>query len=241
MVDAVFETRYVATAEAYRVLPGLLFGKLRDRYKVKVEPLPLSQVPEQIRHQDPDLIYQPLVRIHLGKYTVGLSERSVLIGCVMPYEGWGGFRAMILEILPHLLEGSLVTGVERYSMKYVDLIESDDWATQVKVLNWDVRIGKHRLVAEPANLRVEFKRDDLVHIVTATTNAKAQFEIDGRSSSKVGAVIDVDSVANHPTSDLKQFLHELPGRIDKLHWENKTVFFECLRPETITALEAQYD
>jgi hypothetical protein len=42
-------------------------------------------------------------------------------------------------------------------------------------------------------------------------------------------------------SDLKQFLHELPDKIERLHTRDKEMFFDLLTPETLAYLEPIYD
>ncbi len=44
---------------------GVFFNALKDKYN-KVEELPILQLPEQLRNQDPNLTHKPLYKISNG-------------------------------------------------------------------------------------------------------------------------------------------------------------------------------
>src|SRR5437867_13221948 len=60
IVEAIFEARFVSP-QPWATMPGLLFAHIREKYP-KQKTLPLAQLPEEIRRQDPALLRQPLIQ-----------------------------------------------------------------------------------------------------------------------------------------------------------------------------------
>lgn len=238
LVDVIFELRFTASIAASDILPGALFSKLGGSAGLKVQRLPASQLPEILRKSDPLLRYSPLLNMEWGDFNLLIGDGSIAIGCKLPYPGWSRFKPAILEVVTAVMEIGIVQGVERYSLKYVDLVPTLELEAQVNALNWGLRIGTHQLKAEVAALRIEISRNDFRHLVNVQTGAVASLN-DGRTLS--GLALDVDTILRVSTNDMVDFLRDLPDRLDALHTSNKAVFFECLTPETIQSLEPTYD
>ena len=91
-----------------------------------IERLPIADLPKQIRDSDPNLRYAPTIRMQWQKFLLLLSDQSVAVGCKLPYPGWGEFRSAIMRTLDIIGDTNVVERVERYSLKYVDILESSD-------------------------------------------------------------------------------------------------------------------
>ncbi|MBK1646811.1 hypothetical protein CKO25_19645 [Thiocapsa imhoffii] len=131
IIDALFECRFLAHLPLSSILPGVIFSDLKG--EKKLERLPHAEIPEVIRNNDPNLQYIPLIRIRLADYSLMIGDRSMAVACNLPYQGWPHFKSMILSMMEILKQASLVDGLTRYSLKYVDLIESKDPADQVSL------------------------------------------------------------------------------------------------------------
>jgi uncharacterized protein (TIGR04255 family) len=240
LVDALFEIRFSSSVPASSILPGLLFSGLAASTGAPtlIERLPISDVPSQIRSADPVLKFQPLVKLSNGRFLIMVGDASVLIACELPYAGWTLFKAKIIEIIGILRDTHLIQAVERYSMKYVDIVDGSDITEQIKRTNIELQIGTHKLVSEPFTIRIEIKRDNLIHIVQIGTPSTALLRT---GVTRTGILIDVDTVIDNKTSDFETFIHELPDRLELIHTQNKTMFFECLTQEAINYLEPVYD
>jgi len=100
-----------------------------------------------------------------------------------------------------------------------------------------MKIANHELRAEIAAVRIEIPRGDYRHIVSIQTGAVS--EVPDRPRTE-GVIVDVDTICKLTEPDLSAFLHDMPTRLDAIHMENKRMFFECLTPETIEALDPVY-
>ena len=236
LIDALFEMRFTSATPASSILPGVLFSKLAAN--TTIEQLPAAQLPKALLDSEPNLRFAPLVRIHWDKFLVLISDRSLAVGCQMPYPGWGAFKPAILEVVKVLKDVGIVQAVHRFSMKYIDLIPAGSLAEQIASINGTVVLGNHTLKQEVFTLRMEIPKDGMLHAVQITSSAVATLQ-DG--SNKEGVIVDIDTISELNNPDFGYWIGQLSGKLDSLHQANKAMFFECLRPEAIAALEPVYE
>lgn len=237
LIDVVFEMRFSSHVAVSTVLPGLLFSKLSG--VGNIESLPISHLPQQIREMDPTLHFSPLNRIAWGKFAILVGDRSVGVGCSIPYPGWSDFKDAIERVFHVVNEAGLIKTIDRYSVKYVDFFETgDDCALALSQFNIGLRIGTHDLRAENTVLRVEIPRSNFLHAVQVMTSATVQLPAIGARS---GAILDVDTLSVAPVKDISIFAIELSTLLDEIHLANKQMFFECLSENGLRNLEPQYE
>lgn len=237
MIDATCEVRFSSGVPASAVVPGLLFTKLGN--VSNIEPLPASQLPAQIRNSDPQFEFAALSRLNWDRYWIMVGDKSVAIGCKMPYPGWAAFREAILQVVSQLAELPFITAIERHSLKYIDIFDTGgDHALALRKFDLDLRLGKQQIKTEHTVLRVEMTRPPFLHVVQIITAAHVQQDSLVQRS---GAVLDVDTVRAERRTDLPSFYSELPSLLDDIHSANKQVFFECLSVEGLESLEPQYE
>ena len=237
LIDVVFEVRFSAIGAGSTVLPGLLFSKLPN--VGNIEPLPALQLPQQIRDSDPQFQFAPLNRIWWGNFALLVGDKTLAVGCKMPYPGWDSFRSAIVQVLSLLKETNFFTSIDRYSLKYVDFFDTgNDHSLALTHFDLDLRIGKHKLAAENTVLRIEIPRDSFLHAIQMVTEANIQQE---GTQVRRGAILDVDTLRLHREDDMNKFVAELPEALERIHLANKEVLFECLSVEGLKRLEPQYE
>lgn len=236
LIDAVFEIRFKSDFHAGGILPGLLFGKL-DGNKT-IEQLPISQIPQQVRDADQNLQFAPLSRLDWGHFYINVGDRSLSVGCKYPYPGWSNFKSAITEVVGALKDANVIKSVERYALKYIDLIPASSVQEQVAFVNFDVVLAGHKLTKEVFHLRMEIPRGDFIHAIQLVSSATATLQ---SGESKQGLIVDVDSIGILKDISLNELLIGFPEKLDRIHQENKNVFFDCLKAETLSALEPEYE
>lgn len=137
-----------------------------------------------------------------------------------------------------LTESNIVEKIERYSLKYVDLFPASDGQKKVSMLNVKVSIAGHSLEKEPFQLRMEIPKDGLVHVVQLISSATAVLH---NGVTKEGLVVDVDTFSTLAGVSMQSLLDQFPAKLDSIHAANKAMFFDCLLPETVVALEPSYE
>lgn len=237
LIDAVFEIRFSSSIPASNILPGFLFAKIGQK-KWQVESLPVSEIPSQMREVDQNLRYQPLKRIHWDNFLILVGDNSLGVGCKMPYAGWYKFKERIIKIVELLRDTEIVQTIERYSLKYVDLIEGKNLAELIGRINMALRVGDRMVKEEVFTIRVELPHRDFKNIIQIAAPVIAKLS---DNYEKSGILIDVDTLCVHQTSDLGKFLNQLNDRLEAIHLTSKEMFFSCLTQETITYLEPIYE
>ena len=83
--EAVVEIRFSTTKPADAVF-GILYAKVNQNF-TSTNPLPILQIPEAIRSQDPNLTYQPHYVLSRGDLNLKIGPKVLVFSCVAPYSG----------------------------------------------------------------------------------------------------------------------------------------------------------
>lgn len=236
LLDAIFECRFITHFPLSTILPGILFSEFEG--EKQLERLPQSEIPEPIRNSDPNLEYAPLVRIRLDNYNFLIGDRSIAISCNLPYKGWSDFKTIIIKLIEVLKKSELIDKVIRYSTKYIDLIESDDFSDQVNLANLSLKIGSHNLTKEPYQVRMETSVDGFINILQIISGAKVLMP---DNSERQGVVIDIDTIKDTSDISFEELELDLDNALDHIHRINKETFFDCITQQTIARLEPEYE
>ena len=178
------------------------------------------------------------MRIHWDDFLILISDNSLGVGCKMPYLGWIKFKERIVKAVALLIDTKIVQTIERHSLKYIDVREGRNLAEQIQRINMDIRVGSHTVKEETFTLRLQIPHDNFLNIIQIAAPVIANM---ASGQVREGTMVDTDTLCNYQTNDLKKFTDELPNRLEAMHVENKKVFFECLKPETISYLEPVYE
>jgi uncharacterized protein (TIGR04255 family) len=235
LIDAVFELRFDCAISAAEIMPGFLHAKLGG--DVTIERLPVAQLPIEIRQNDPNLAGQPLVRITWANHLILVGDRSLAVGCLLPYPGWTKFREVILQIMNLLKESGIVRTLQRYSLKYVDMLSVQAGDSVSEWINLNVALGNVALSNQPFQMHMQIESGGYIHALLVGSPAQAQ-GVDGIT--REGMVISVDTMFLNGLPDFPTLIEQLRERVDDLHSSNKQVFFDCLTANAVEKLEPEY-
>jgi uncharacterized protein (TIGR04255 family) len=233
LLEAIWEIRFNSDNESVgELLPGLVFKAMGALYP-KIERLPAANLPSSFIQQDAALHYVPTIRLEGDPYSIQIGKQMVSLSCRHPYMGWDQFESRIFELADMLKETNLLTRLERFSLKYIDIIP---WLEVPSLLPLQtlLRIGKHELTSTPVQLRTELRENGFIHIVQIASPAQAAFPT-GRSFK--GILIDIDTIYQQETIE---FWADFSQLLDRAHFLGKRLFFQLLTPETIHLLEPEY-
>ncbi|HAO19558.1 MAG TPA: hypothetical protein DCQ37_03070 [Desulfobacteraceae bacterium] len=236
LLDALFECRLEVEFPLSNILPGVFFSEFEgDKH---IERLPQSEIPEVIRNSDPNFQYVPLVRIRMDSYSFLIGDRSVAVACNLPYKGWNDFKLTIIKMIEVLKKTGLINGIVRYSIKYIDLIQSDDPAEQVGLANLFLKIGSHNLTKESYQVRMDIPADGFINVVQIISGVKVTLP---DKSSLEGVVIDIDTIKNTDGISLEKMEQNIDESLDHIHRISKLTFFDCLAAQTLMKLDPEYE
>lgn len=236
LVDALFEVRLSAGAPLADILPGILYQSITPRPELKR--LPAAEVPQAIRASNPGLLFAPIQSLESEGFVISIGDRSITISCKMPYPKWPAFKQQILKTISLISETKIAGKVERYSVKYVNIIPGTTIAEQLDKIKLSLNIGGLEVKSDHVELKVHHQDEGNIHIITVISGAQAQL-YDG--SLRNGLILDIDSIVNIDPIDFSHFNSKLEESVDCLRQENKKKFFDCLTEEALGDMGAKYD
>jgi uncharacterized protein (TIGR04255 family) len=235
LLEAIWEIRCeVVKAPMADLLPGILFKTFAGKYS-SVTKLPVGDLPAVVVEHDPNLRYAPKIRLESGNQAVQIGDRVVSLNCRRPYSGWAQFSRDIKELAEVVQETGLVERLERFSLKYIDLIESEK-PMGLSLLNLELKLGGYHLATEPVQLRTEIRENSLTHIIQIISPAEVLLL--GKGGRLEGVLVDIDSIRPMEQGESWDILFQA---LDAVHVSCKKMFFNMLKPETIESLEPEYE
>ena len=236
LIDAVFEVRLDGTSSLADTLPGFLFHQLEPR--PALTRLPPAEIPKPMRANDPNLRFQPLFRLEWNKYFIAFGDQNIVISCRLPYPKWPSFKKTILDVTKRIAKLGITGAVTRYSVKYVNLIRAQNLAEQTAKINMAITLGPVQVKADPVNLQVHRREDEILHILSVFVGAEVKLP-EGEPVS--GAVVDIDSIRDVNLPDFETFANVLEPGLEQLKQANKKMFFGCLTDSAIEAMGPVYE
>jgi len=237
LIEALFEIRFTSDMPTSDVLTGILYSRL-DGQK-HIEKLPVNEIPTTIRQNDPNLQFASLIKIQLEGYDVLIGDKNASVSCNMPYQGWNQFKSKIIQIIKIINEAGIVKNIQRYSLKYVDLLEMNASGNCIDLLESTISIGQYNLKDEDFSLKVEIPHEGFLSIVNILSLAQL---IVNNSVKKEGVIIDTDTIFKITESGhVDDWLKFVSQGLESVHAENKRLFFNLLKEKTIASLDPEYD
>lgn len=240
IVDAVFELRFDAEVGFSDLVPGgvrELFGEIK-----KIEKSPIADLPRQIRSQDPNLQYQPVVRMVWDDAILMIGDHSLAIGYGTNYKGWKVFQEHIEKLINCLNDTGLskmFKNINRYSFRYIDFIPEELSCDLNNPFLMNVSIGNEEIKNAKFRLECEEKEEFGVSLFEFATPVRA--EIDDKSAES-GTLISVDTVRLFDSvMTWNSFHSDFTDMIEKMHFKNKQLFFKMLSHDLLEKLEPKYE
>ena len=237
LLEAMFEVRLQDDPSSLAdLLPGILFEKLEP--KPTIRRLPAAELPQPVRANEPTLRFALIQNLDWKGYSVAIGDQNVVVSCKPPCPEWEYFKGTILKIVNLIREAGVGGSVERFSIKYVDLIEGNTLADQLGKIDLHVRIGSQDVSDCHFNVQVHHAEEDTSHICTATTGAIVTSP-GGKESS--GVVVSIDSIRQVEPQEFANFAAGLEPELERLRKSNKMRFFNFLKQDTINEMEPIYE
>lgn len=236
LVDAVFELRFAGVDYLSDILPGFLFHEFGGQ--ATISRLPAAEIPKPMRSVDPNLRFAPTQKLDLERFVISIGDQNVLVNCKLPYPKWKYFKEAILDVTGRIKRLGIAGPVERYSLKYVNIIETSSQDVKAAGIRVDIKLGDVQVGEDHFSLQVRRNEDDIVHVLSVLTNAQVALS-DGKLLS--GTVIDVDSIRQLSSPQFNEFVDSLEFGIESLRQANKAKFFGCLTEQAINAMGPVYE
>lgn len=238
LIDAVFEVRFKDDlgSSLADILPGYLFHGLEP--KPALQRLPSADLPFPVRQANIGMKYAPIIRLDWDKYFISIGDNSLAVSCKLPYPKWPNFKQTILDIVSRVAKSGISSAVDRFSLKYVNVIEGTSIGQQLSKINMKICLGSINVLSDPVNLQVHITSDNIIHIISVMAGAEVSLLNNKKLS---GIIVDVDSIYNVISNEFKINSPDFETILDKIRFDNKSLFFECLKSETIDEMGPEYE
>jgi uncharacterized protein (TIGR04255 family) len=196
--------------------------------------LPAANIPAEIAEADPNLRYTPKLRLERDNHAIQIGEHAISTHVRKPYPGWKSFLTEIRALIEAARQTNLIDRLERFALKYVDLIDLGK-PHDISCLNARVELcGQH--IGSPLYLRAEVQGQGMVQVVQIASAATTVLQ--GSTTPITGVLLDIETVC--------QFAHgeswdEVIKRLDEAHIKEEQLFFSLLTDETIAKLGPVYE
>ena len=220
ITESVFEIRYTSEMPVDAIF-GILYAAIKDIFTKDPTPLPILQLPEKIRVQDPNFKYQPCHKLEKDNFILSIGPRVLTFSNQSPYTGWNEWSKFFYEVISNIQKSKVINKIERLGLRYINFFEGNIFE-KTKI---EIKIDKNILKEESTNLRTEIIQNDIVQIL----NIGNSVNIKCGNSSKIGSIIDIDCLYNF--KDPFDFTNGQSYRdiIEKLHAKEKELFFTLLK------------
>ena len=209
-----------------------------------------------MRANDPNLQFALLSRLEWDKYFISVGDRNIVISCKLPYPKWTDSKNSILLMTELIARAEIAQRVERYSLKYVNLIAAPTLAAQIEKIKMSITLGSIMVNDDHVNMQVHRVEDDTINILSVITGAQGKL-YDGKErfgvvvaidsirklydgKERFGVVVAIDSI-HVQLPAYAAFASTLEPGLEQLKQANEANFYDCLADGTIEAMEPVYD
>jgi len=227
--EAVVEIRF-STAIPPDAVFGILYAKVKQKFTT-TNALPILQIPEAIRSQDPNLTYQPHYMLSHGNLNLKIGPKVIGFSCIAPYVGWEHYFSFVTEVIEATRDTGVIERPERLGLRYINYFPMP----VLDVIDLGIQFGAMQVSQEPTYLRTEFKHDDFDKIVSITNNMS--ITLPGKT--ELGSLLDIDCVHTF-AQDAGSFYNMHDRIINQGHEIEKQTFFKMLKPDFLATLDPKY-
>jgi len=227
IIEAIGEIRFESETPPDAVF-GILYNEFKSDYK-KVERLPILQLPEFVRTNDPNLRFQPNYKLLQDNFILQIGPNVLSVVNANQYVGWPDFALRILETFSRVNKLGLVAKANRLGIRYINFFEFDIYEN----INLKFTLSDQPFVAEQITFRSTLATGKFLSNLHIINNGN----ITTNNISKSGSLIDIDTYIEDEKaidfSDIKSLL-------EAGHLEEKRLFFGLLQESFLQKLDPEY-
>lgn len=214
--------------------PDAIYGVVYNAFKEsfpKPENLPILQIPEPIRLQDPVLRFKPYYKLTNSGFIFQIGPKVCTLSSIKEYAGWTAFLAKIKVSFERLFDLEIIDKVTRLGIRYINFFESNDIFDKV---NLKILMGSEPFKNEHTIIRTSIKSGKFMSNLQIANKAI----LNQGGQTQEGSIIDIDVVAiDIPQEDIK---NKIIGLVEEGHYEEETLFFSLLEKSFLATLNPEY-
>lgn len=236
IIDALIEIRFETSLFPNAVF-GLIYDVLREDYPDKVEKLPILQLPEQLREQDPGLKFKPHYKIENARFIVQIGPDVLTVSSKTPYPGWDVFESQVFYILEKVIKKGIVTKVTRLGHRYINFLLGDI----LPGLNIEFSVCNSLYSTSETTIRTEIRDGEFINTLQLSNSVTLEKD----NELMHGSIIDIDTYRSFKdlsfTDSYEEYIDAYKGNINIAHKTGKRLFFSLLKEDLLDSLNPIYD
>lgn len=189
-----------------------------------------GNIPHDLKMQDENLKYQPDFIFKNDDFSLSFGTKNVSFEHISEYKLWPTYFSFVKDCLSKIFEMNFIGNIERCGVRYGSVFDNiiDPTIALKEVPNMEFKGVTGILDA----FKVVFREEEKMLYLQISPSSKVQ----KNDVVKIGMYIDIDA------SFTKAILpnNEVFSIIEKLHVDQKQLFFGLLKDEFIETLNPQY-
>jgi len=225
IIEAIAEIRFESLVPADAIL-GVLYKDFKDDFPQPIVKLPILQIPEAIRLNDPNLLNKPYYQLKNGTFIFQIGPRALSVISQKEYVGWENYAKKINECFKKAQNLGIFSQIKRLGIRYVNFFDNDIF----EKINLEVLKEKETLKSEEFFIRTKLKAGQFVSNLQIANKA----EIMRNNILSKGSIIDIDTFLEKDNFVLTESL------IEECRAEENKLFFSLLKEEFLKQLNPEY-
>ena len=224
--EAIFEIRFHSSIPDDAVF-GIVFNSVKDQYPNPPISLPILQIPQEIRQQDPNLKYAPHYKLQNEFFHLQIGPKAVSLINVNEYKGWDEFQPKIISLFEQLQRLNLFENILRIGLRYMNVYPNENI---IQAAGMEVKLPNSPLDSDNINITALIDNSPLLSNMRVVSGA--QITTNGKTEN--GSLIDIDTYTmNLDTLKFKESLKSI-------HDEEKRIFFDILGEKYLSQLQVEH-
>lgn len=225
IVEAILEVRLDSDLPGEAIF-GLIYNEFKEDFP-NLEKLPILQLPDVIRTQDPNLIFSPHYKLTQDPFIIQIGPKVFSIAVVGEYPGWDVFYPKIEECIERVTKLKIYNALTRIGLRYINIFDKTNIFDHSTL---SLSVGSNPLGDSKTNLTTEIDDGDCTHTLRISNDIKANLKGDKPVE---GSVLDIDTSIKDVTQDIYK-------SIAITHLSEKKLFYSLLQPQLIESLNPDY-
>ena len=226
--EVVLEIRFESNMPSDAIF-GVIYSKVSSFFDT-TERLPITQLPEDIKENDPGLKYKAHFKLQKDNLSLNIGPRSISFNNLDNYIGWSDFRAFFQKHLDQIMKIDIFDKVERVGLRYINIF----YDTILDNLNLEIKMAEDILEKQSVNLNVDFEENEFLKKVKIGNKVG----IMTKTGVSRNSIIDIDYIMKIEKS--KTFLEDPYSKIEEMHQKEKEYFFGLLKEDFLSKLGPTY-
>lgn len=227
IIEAIVEIRFEAN-----IPPDAVFGMIYNEFKTeypKLEKLPILQLPEALRTNDPNLKYQPYYKLINQNYLMQIGPHVLSIININDYVGWNILSSKINDSFSKIEKLGIISKASRLGIRYINFFEVDIFEN----INLEFFLAGSPLVSEQITFRGTLRTGEFLSNLQILNKGNVSV----KNVTKFGSIIDIDTYYQDEKDNIFSHLSEL---LELGHQEEKELFFKLLKEEFLQRFNPEY-